>query len=165
MEGKPVKTGDDLVSEIASRKPGAKVTLGLVRNGKKQDTSVTIADRQKLFASRLGEEEEGGSEVEPTQSKLGVSVKNLTADMAERLNLPNNKGVVVADVKPNSFGDDIGLSRGDVILEINKQPVNTEDDFTRVVGGLKSGQDVVFLVRPRGAGPQAGTIFMGGTLP
>lgn len=165
VEGKPVKTGDDLVSEIASRKPGAKVTLGLVRNGKKQDTSVTIADRQKLFASRLGEEEEGGSEVEPTQSKLGVSVKNLTADMAERLNLPNNKGVVVADVKPNSFGDDIGLSRGDVILEINKQPVNTEDDFTRVVSGLKSGQDVVFLVRPRGAGPQAGTIFMGGTLP
>jgi len=165
VEGKPVKTGDDLVSEIASRKPGAKVTLGLVRNGKKQDTSVTIADRQKLFASRLGEEEEGGSEVEPTQSKLGVSVKNLTADMAERLNLPNNKGVVVADVKPNSFGDDIGLSRGDVILEINKQPVNTEDDFTRVVAGLKSGQDVVFLVRPRGAGPQAGTIFMGGTLP
>ena len=92
-------------------------------------------------------------------------MKNLTADMAERLNLPNNKGVVVADVKPNSFGDDIGLSRGDVILEINKQPVNTEDDFTRVVAGLKSGQDVVFLVRPRGAGPQAGTIFMGGTLP
>jgi len=165
VEGKPVKTGDDLVSEIASRKPGAKVTLGLVRNGKKQDTSVTIADRQKLFASRLGEEEEGGSEAEPTQSKLGVSVKNLTADMAERLNLPNNKGVVVADVKPNSFGDDIGLSRGDVILEINKQPVNTEDDFTRVVAALKSGQDVVFLVRPRGAGPQAGTIFMGGTLP
>jgi serine protease Do len=73
--------------------------------------------------------------------------------------------VVVNDVKPNSFADDIGVSRGDVIVEINKQPVTTEDDFNRIASGLKSGQDVVFLVRPRGAGAQGGTLFMGGTLP
>jgi serine protease Do len=54
VEGKPVRTGDDLVSEIASRKPGTKVALGFVRNGKKQETAVTIADRQKLFASAWG---------------------------------------------------------------------------------------------------------------
>ena len=58
-----------------------------------------------------------------------------------------------------------GLTRGDVILEINKQPVNTEDDFNRISSSLKSGQDVVFLVRQRGAGKQDGTIFLAGTLP
>jgi S1-C subfamily serine protease len=52
-----------------------------------------------------------------------------------------------------------------VILEINKQPVNSEDDFTRISSSLKSGQDVVFLVRQRGAGKQDGTIFLAGTLP
>jgi S1-C subfamily serine protease len=52
-----------------------------------------------------------------------------------------------------------------VILEVNKQPVNNEDDFARVESSLKSGQDVVFLVRPRGSTRQDGTIFVPGTLP
>jgi hypothetical protein len=52
-----------------------------------------------------------------------------------------------------------------VILEINKQKVNNQDDFDRVQAGLKSGQDVVFLVRQRGAGRNDGTIFLAGTLP
>ena len=85
--------------------------------------------------------------------------------MADRLGVPAGKGAVVRDVKPGSFADDIGLNRGDVILEVNKQPVNSEDDFNRVQATLKSGQDVVFLVRPRGSGPQDGTIFLAGTLP
>jgi serine protease Do len=68
-------------------------------------------------------------------------------------------------VKPSSFADDVGLSRGDVILEINKQPVDSEGDFSRVSSSLKSGQDVVFLVRQRGSGRQDGTIFLAGTLP
>jgi len=74
------------------------------------------------------------------------------------------KGVIVQDVKPNSFAEDVGLGRGDVILEVNKQPVNNEDDFRKMQANLKSGQDVVFLVR-QGRGRNAGTIFLGGTLP
>src|SRR6476646_2433464 len=165
VDGKPVKNGNELVEEIAWRKPGSVVNLGVTRNGKKQDLKVTIADRQKLFGQRLGDEEENNNRAEPTQSKLGFTVRNLTPEMANRLGLSNSKGVVVSDVKPSSFAEDVGLSRGDVILEINKQPITNEDDFNRVVAGLKSGQDVVFLVRPRGTGQQGGTIFMGGTLP
>ncbi len=85
--------------------------------------------------------------------------------MADRLNVPAGQGVVVQDVKPGSFADDVGLTRGDVILEINKQKVNSEEDFDRLQSGLKSGQDVVFLVRQRGAGRNDGTIFLAGTLP
>jgi serine protease Do len=85
--------------------------------------------------------------------------------MAERLDMPAGKGVIVQDVKPGSFAEDINLGRGDVVLEINKQPVNSEDDFAKVESGLKSGQDVVFLVRPRGATRQDGTVFLAGTLP
>ena len=165
VDGRPVKNGDDLVSDIASRKPGAKVTLGVIRNGKKQDITVTVADRAKLFASRLGEEEDSSDSSTPKESKLGLRVRAVTPDIADRLDIPAGKGVIVQDVKPGSFADDVSLSRGDVILEINKQPVNTEDDFTRISSTLKSGQDVVFLVRQRGAGRQDGTIFLAGTLP
>jgi serine protease Do len=165
VDGKPIKNGDELVADIASRRPGAKVNLGYVRNGKKEETTVTVADRAKLFASRLGEEEEGGEEAAPKQSKFGATVRPLTPEMADRLNVPSGKGVVVQDVKPGSFADDVGLTRGDIILEINKQPVNSEEDFDHVQSSLKSGQDVVFLVRQRGGGRNDGTIFLAGTLP
>jgi serine protease Do len=165
VDGKSVKNGDELVSDIASRKPGSKVTVGFVRNGKKQEAAVTVADRAKLFAARLGDEDETGEEAGPKASKLGLSVRALTSEMADRLEVPAGKGVIVQDVKPGSFADDIGVARGDVILEINKQAVNSEDDFGRVSSTLKSGQDVVFLVRQRGSGRQDGTIFMAGTLP
>jgi len=92
-------------------------------------------------------------------------VKDITPDLADRMKLPNSKGVIVQDVKPGGFADNVGVSRGDVILEINKQPVNTESDFSKLQSQLKPGQDVVMLVRPRGLGPNAGTVFMGGTLP
>jgi serine protease Do len=165
VDGKKVTKGTELVSDIAARKPGSKVELGFLRNGKVQETSVTIADRAKLFATRLGEDQEGNDESTPKQSKFGVTVRKLTPEMADRLDIASGKGVIVQDVKPGSFAEDVNLGRGDVILEVNKQPVNSEEDFTRLESTLKSGQDVVFLVRPRGTTRQDGTIFVAGTLP
>jgi len=165
VDGKELKSGDELVAEIAARKPGTKAKLNFVRNGKKQDTTVTIADRSKLFASRLGDEEEGQGAEEPKPSKTGLTVRAITPEIADRLNIPANKGVVVQDVKQGSFAEDVGLNRGDVILEVNKQPVNSADDFTNIESSMKSGQDMVFLVRPRGSRAQDGTIFLAGTLP
>jgi serine protease Do len=164
VDGHPVKNGDELVADIASRRPSTKVTVGFVRGGKKGETAVTVADRAKLFAARLGQEEESLDDTQPKESKLGLSVRGLTQDIADQLEVPL-KGVIVREVKPGSFADDVSLQRGDVILEINKQPVNSEDEFNRVISALKSGQDVVFLVRQRGAGRQDGTVFLAGTLP
>jgi serine protease Do len=165
VNGKAITAGDELVAEISAIKPGNTAKLGYVRNGKQNTAEVTVADRSKLFASRLGEDEEGGEQTKPQESKLGVTVKDITPELAERLKLPNSKGVIVQDVKPDAFGDNVGVSRGDVILEINKQTVSSESDFRKLESQLKPGQDVVFLVRPRGLGPNSGTVFMGGTLP
>jgi serine protease Do len=165
VDGREVKSGDDLVADIANRKPGSKAKVAFMRNGKKQDTSVTIADRSKLFASRLGEEDENQSEENPKASKFGLSVRSITPDLADRLGIAANKGMVVSDVKQGSFAEDVGLNRGDVILEVNKQPVNNPDDFAKIESSLKSGQDVVFLVRQRGSRTQDGPIFLAGTLP
>jgi serine protease Do len=165
VDGKKVSKGADLVSDIASRKPGTKVTLSLLRNGKAQDASVTVADRAKLFAARLGDDQEESDDNAPKPSKFGLTVRKLTPEIAERLDVPAGKGVMVQEVKPGSFAEDVRLERGDVILEVNKQPVNSEEDLAKVESGLKSGQDVVFLVRQRGASKQDGTGFLAGTLP
>src|SRR5208282_5408537 len=165
VDGRDVKSGDDLVADIAGRKPGSKAKMTFVRNGKKEEATVTIADRGKLFAARLGEEDENQSEEAPKASKFGITVRAITPDMADRLGIAAGSGVVVSDVKQGSFAEDIGLNRGDVIQAVNKQPVNNPDDFKKIESSMKSGQDVVFLVRQRGARAQDGTIFLAGTLP
>ena len=164
VNGKTVKNGDELVAEISALKPGTSAKIGYIRNGKQASVEVTIADRAKLFAARLGGQEEGNEEGQPQESKFGVTVRGITKDLADRYQLPNTKGVIVQDVKPDSFGETAGLSRGDIVVEINKQPVNSEADFHRIEAQAKSGQDIVFLVRPRGSRDNT-TVFMGGTLP
>ncbi len=162
VNGRPVKSGDELVDIISNTKPGTQVKLTYVRNGKEAETTVTVADRAKLFGERLGLEQEEGDQTQPQESKLGITVEPVTPELANRFNIPAGRGVVVTDVRPGSFADDVGVSRGDVILEINRQPVNSAEDFRRIEAQFQRGQDVVFLVRQRGR--DSGTIFLGGPL-
>jgi serine protease Do len=164
IDGKTVKSGDELVSEIINRKPGAKVKIDYVREGKAGSTTVAVADRGKLFPEAGAAGEEGGGEAKPKDTKLGITVRNITPEIAERLGMSPGKGVIVTSVVPGSWADENNVNQRDVILEINRQPVNSEEDFRRIQAQLKSGDDVVFLVR-QGTGRNAGTIFLGGTLP
>jgi serine protease Do len=71
-------------------------------------------------------------------------------------------GVAISTVKPGSFADEINLTKGTIITEINKRPVPDEATYNSIVSGLKSGQDVVFTVRS----PEAtGLDWVSGTLP
>jgi serine protease Do len=166
INGKEVKTGDELVGDISNTKPGSTVKLGYIRDGKNLEVNVKVEDRMKLFGSRLGlTDEEPDEEPAPKETKLGITVRDLSPEMADRMKLPKGKGVLVQDVKPDSFADTIGVQRGDVILEINKQAVPDSITFEKLQSQLKSGQDVVLLVRPRGASRDQGPIFEAGVLP
>jgi serine protease Do len=167
VNGADVKNGDELVDRVSHLKPGDKAKVGFVRNGQPQTAMVTIANRAKLYDKRLGGDEESQNDnAQPAESKLGISVRAVTSEMADQLKIAPGKGVLVQDVKPGSFADeDVGLSKGDVVLEINRKPVNSEEDFRKAVAGLKSGDDVVFLVHSRRDSSPDATIFLGGTLP
>jgi serine protease Do len=162
IDGRQIKDGDDLVNEIASRRPGSTIRLGFVRDGKPQDATVTIGDRDKVFAD-LGnpqanqQPEEGGNAGE---SKLGIVVRDASPETTNKLHHP---GVVVQSVRTGSFGDLQGLEPGYVIIRINKQATANRDQFNAVVSKLKTGDDVVFEVMdPRH--PDLGINYIGGTL-
>ncbi|MGH9603459.1 MAG: trypsin-like peptidase domain-containing protein, partial [Terriglobales bacterium] len=161
VDGKTVQNGDELVAEISGRKPGSTTKLTYMRDGKKGEAAVVIADRAKLFAGRLGDEDEESGGSQPVEAKMGVTVRTLTDEMADRLGV-GKRGVIAQEVRNGSFAEDVGLARGMVILEVNRRPVNSEEEFRKVESELKSGQDVVFLVQ---TGRGSGTIFLGGTLP
>lgn len=165
LDGKPIKNGDALVADISSRKVGSTVQIGLLRNGAKQTVTVGIADRAKLFADTGSGEGENAapSATDVGQSKLGITVSDIPNELASKLDIKG--GVLIDSVRPGSFADEIRLDKGLVILAINKKPVTNEADYKAIVSGLKSGQDVVFVVRGSGADAAAGDSYIGGTLP
>jgi serine protease Do len=164
VNGKPITNGDDLVSTIAAMKPGTKAEVDYLRDGKPAKTTVTIADRSKMLKDAQDQQDDSSSNVEPQSGKLGVTIRPVPQDMAQRLNLPSGRGVLVTDVKPGSFADDdLGLRPGSIILDLNRKPVTNEQDFRDRINGLKSGDDVVMLVRQPGR--NGGTVLQSGTMP
>lgn len=164
VNGKPVKSGDELVSIISNVKPGNKVDITYLRNGQQKQASVSVEDRAKMFPDRTEEASDSTDTHEATPTKLGVTVHSLTQEQVERLGIEKGRGVLVTDVKADSFADDIQLQPGMVILQVNRQPVNSEEEFRKITSQLKSGQDVVFLVL-QGRGASSQRIFVSGTLP
>jgi serine protease Do len=162
IDGRPIKDGNDLVEEIASRHPGTTVRIGYLRDGKQADTVVTIGDRDKVTVETAENDQETPTEKgDSGLNKLGLAVREITPATAGKI---GTGGVVIVTVRPGSFADQQGLEPGLVITRINKQPTATKDQYDKVVDGLKSGQDVVFeIVNPKRPGD--GISFPGGTLP
>jgi serine protease Do len=163
VDGKPIKDGDALVTDIAARKPGSTVHLGYVRSGQTSTATLTIADRAKLYAAQPSSENgQNGPESAPNASegKLGVTVEAVPGPLASK----GIHGVLVTQVKPGSFADESGLTPGLVITEINRQPVTSIEQFQSLVSALKAGQDVGFRVVDS-RNPTAGGTYLGGTLP
>ena len=162
IDGRSIKDGDDMVNEIASRRPGSSVRLGYLREGKQADTTVAIGDRDKVFADVGDQQAEANPDEkgDPGEVKLGVVVREISPATAAKLNTP---GVVIESVRSGSYADLQGLVPGLVIVRVNKQPTRTKEEFNAVAGKLKPGDDVVFEVMdPRH--PDEGINLVGGTL-
>jgi serine protease Do len=162
IDGRTVKDGDDLVNEIASRKPGSTVRLGFLRSGKPDDATVTIGDRDKVFAN-LGNPQapqNPQSSGDAGEAKLGLVVHDITPATAAKIHI---SGVEIDSVRTGSFADLQGLAPGLVITHVNRQPTPNKAEFDAIVGKLKTGDDVVFeVIDPHH--PEAGINYIGGTL-
>ena len=164
VDGQSIKDGDDLVNIITDRHPGSTAKIGYLRNGQQQSATVTIQDRTKTVGSLTGQNnapnDNGPGEEQSGPDKLGITAVNLPQQLTSR----GVHGVLIQQVKPGSFADEIGLAQGAVINEINKTPINNKSDYTAAVSALKSGADVVVsIIDPRR--PNTGNFYRGGTLP
>jgi serine protease Do len=164
IDGKDIKNGDELIAIISQKKPGSTVKLTFLRGGKRQTAEVGIADRAKLFADLLDPSAaKDGDTPDPAEigeTTIGITVSALTPPQATKLKVKG--GVIITNVKSGSFAENIGLVKGIAITEINHKPVTDIASFQAAVAGLKSGQDVVFVIRSSGDG---GDNLVGGTLP
>jgi serine protease Do len=146
LDGKKMENSGQLQAAISSHRPGDKVTLGLFRDGKTTSTAITLESINKR-----GEEASAAAGETHGKARWGVGLQDLTPDLRDELQLPTDvKGVVVANVVPGSPADNAGISRGDVILEVNRKPVASSDEVKRELGNVPAGKDAMVLVWSNG---------------
>jgi serine protease Do len=137
FDGKEIKDSGDLPIIVARTPVDKKVSMKVLREKKEMVLSVTVGE--------LKEEEVVASA--PEKGELGMTVQRLTPQIAESLGLDKAEGVVVSAVEPGSAADEAGIRRGDVILEIDRKPIRSVDEYKKSIAGIRKGKGILFLVR------------------
>ncbi|MBL9213187.1 MAG: DegQ family serine endoprotease [Opitutaceae bacterium] len=135
VNGQPIEDANRLTFSIGAIAPGTKFDLEVVRDGKTDTLSVTASERPSSNVAR-GRDGRGNRHTEPGDLAQndegvlnGVSVDDLSPQVRSQLNLPARlKGAVITNVEADSAAAKAGLRAGDVILEINRQPVTSAQD-------------------------------------
>ncbi len=168
---KKIEKGQDLIDTVADSPVGSSLKVGIVRDKKPMTLNVIVGDRTKIFAEQYGgkKEETPDSQGESAKLKFGISVQSLRQADRENLGFTGKNGVLVGSVETGSFADDIGLAKGDIIVELNRQTVNSPDDVRKIQNSLKVGDPVAFHVmrqvrNARGSGDWQ-SLFLAGSVP
>ena len=157
---KPIKNRDELVATVVSTKPGTTVPVKVMRDREERTLNITVGE--------LDLEDEGNraaatreATVEPDEQAsqgFGITLGALTGDVARRLRAPaDTQGVLVSDVEQGSPAFRQGLTRGDIITQVNRKPVRTPQEAGRALGQVPSG-GTAFLLVMRGGQEQFFTI-------
>jgi serine protease Do len=152
VNGGGVLTTEQLIRDIASRDPGTRVSLQVVRNGRAQPVVVQLTERPRR-------EDDAGDQADQPQPAhgaqpdrgIGLSVQDLTPQISRRWKLPAAlSGVIVTGVAPLSPADDAELQHGDVIIEINRTPIPTASQYRQLTATVRPGDVLTFyLYDPR----------------
>lgn len=146
VNGKKIEGPRELQLMIGALKPGAKVELTLLREGKEQTVTVELGERSNPNGTTKEE-----STTEEPDVLDGVSVGDIDADVRRQFEIPANiKGVVILQVDPDSPSAAAGLKPGDVIHEMARQPVSTAKEAVDLSEKLKNEQKVLLRVSTRG---------------
>lgn len=139
FNGKEIQSMEMLPRLVAATKPNTKARVIVLRNGKKKKIPVTIGELPEKTM-----EAKASNDIEKT---LGMSVQEITPEIRKYFNLKDKKGVIVSNIEQNGLAADAGLSPGDIIKEINRKPVNSIQDYRKLVQNIKEKETVLFLIK------------------
>jgi Do/DeqQ family serine protease len=158
IDGQRVEDSSDLTLKVTGHAPGTSVALDVIRNGQPMKVTVTLGQRPTAvnFGEPGSQEENGGQGSDngdngaAAKSAYGLTVETLTSDLAQELQLPGNThGVVIDSVDPDTPAADT-VTRGDVIMGVNRHPVSNVNDFQRLISQA-GGKPVLLTVNRGGA--------------
>ncbi|MBI3327528.1 MAG: DegQ family serine endoprotease [Nitrospinae bacterium] len=139
FNARKIEEMSDLPRTVAAAPPGAEVDVKLLRKGQEKVVRVKLEELKEERTARG----EGGT----LEESLGMTVQELTPEIARGLGVSDTKGVVVSNVEEESPADEGGMRRGDVILEVNQKKVATLRDYRAALGRVGGSDSVLFLIR------------------
>jgi serine protease Do len=139
FDGRRVNDSKDLPRIVASTAVGNTVTVKLLRDGKELERQAKVGEME--------EENTAETEQSPIHPSLGVTVQNLTPQIARELGLKKSTGVVVTGVEPGSPAAEAAIQSGDVIQAVNRKPVKNVEDFVKIVEKAKGSGSLLLLVQ------------------
>jgi serine protease Do len=146
LDGQKVSDASQLQIEVGQKEPGSSIKLGVLRDGKTIDAPVTLEE----MGSRDHEGKEVGSNSNG-KPRWGLGVTDMTPELREQLQASSDvHGAVVEQVQPGSAADNAGLERGDVIVEVDRHPVQNAADVQKALSAVPKGQDALVLVWSNG---------------
>jgi serine protease Do len=146
LNGQKMEDSSALQVAVSEIQPGTSIELGIIRNGNPQTLNVKVGEYHKD-----AEMASNGDSASPQKGKLGLAVAELTPDVRQQLHIPSNvNGVAVQSVRPASPAEDAGLTQGDVILEVNRKPVTSAEQFVSEAHAVPAGKDLLLLVWSQG---------------
>ena len=146
VDGQPVRTHDSLSREIASRQPGTSAHLEFVRDGRARDVTLKLAERPQRAPDRAVSPVERSTQ-RTGPGEWGLSLIEIDGSNAHRFDIPSGMtGLLVQRIEPWSVAYDAGIERGAIILEVNRQPVNSIAGFRRVINAAGSGDILAVLL-------------------
>ena len=145
INGEAIKSVNHLRAAVTMYKPTTTVSISVLRDGQMQDISVTLSERSAQ-ALRPVKDFEGHAEL----LWKGLSVQNLTADLAEKLGHTADEGVLIAGVAPGSAAAKAGLRKGDLILEIENQAIHSVAELKSAVEKVDDEIPILLLVKHEG---------------
>lgn len=144
-DGRQITEGSELPRYVAATPVDKKVRVVIFRDGARQDISLVVG---KLKDKDGEPEPDNGKE----SDRIGITVEEIRKDLADRLGLRDSKGLVVTDVKPGSSAEEVGVTVGSIVIEINGHRPETVKSYTALVATLKKGDVMRLLLRrPDGA--------------
>ncbi len=147
MNGKKIDNASSFQVAVSEMAPGTQINLDILRDGKPDTIHATVGQYHSGNNSQEASNGASGNE----HAQLGISVANLTADVRQQYNVPGNvNGAVIESVRPGSPADDAGLTPGDVILSIDRHPVENADSLVSQMHAQPAGKDVLLLVWANG---------------
>ncbi len=151
INGEKVEDGNILRNKVAGTLPGTDIKLTVIRAGQEQEFTAKLDEFNTEDAKKENQQDEDNpANPSKPSGKLGLDLKPLTPDEAKKLQLPGGtNGLLVTDIDPNGAAAEEGIARGDVILEVNRQPVESIDEMQAALE--KSGdRPILLLVVRRG---------------
>ena len=157
--GQPLQQAADLPPLVGMTRPGSKVPVEILRNGKKQTLDVTISEASRDQAALNNKRSAMPPSSQSGSTALGLTVQSLDNDTRKQLGLKAGQGVVIGEIT-GPVAAQAGLQAGDVILMVNQQKVGSVAEFQAATKEVKPGNTVLLLVR---RGDQSN--FIGLTIP